>query len=163
MQNSMIKKIGFGILSCLILPTPAGLAQNQFPEPFAYPTRNQTPEQQQKDQAACSQWATQQTGVNPSRLSSATTAQSSQQGAVARGAARGALFGTVGGAIGGNAGQGAAIGAGVGALGGLFVRRDAELAAAQTQARVNAAEQQQLQTYFRAWTACMEGRGYTVN
>lgn len=106
----------------------------------------------------------QHTGVcRQSRLSSATTAQSSQQGAVARGAARGALFGTVGGAIGGNAGQGAAIGAGVGALGGLFVRRDAEVAAAQTQARVNAAEQQQLQTYFRAWTACMEGRGYTVN
>jgi hypothetical protein len=169
MQSPTIKRIGFGILGCLLLLTPAGLAQNQFPEPFAYPTRNQTPEQQQKDQAACSQWATQQTGVNPAQLSPATTAQASQQGAVAqgtvlRGAGRGAAVGTVGGAIGGNAGQGAAIGAGVGALGGLFVRRDAEIAAAaQAQTRVNAAEQQQLQTYFRAWTACMQGRGYTVN
>lgn len=161
-MNSTIKRIGCGVLSCLVLSTPAGLAQNQFPEPFAYPTRNQTPEQQQEDQAACSQWATQQTGVNPAQLSSATTAQSSQQGAVARGAGRGALFGTVGGAIsGGSVGQGAAIGAGVGALGGLFVARDAETAASQTGA--NAAEQQQLQTYFRAWTACMQGRGYTVN
>jgi hypothetical protein len=163
-MNSTIKRIGFGILGCLLLPTPAGLAQNQFPEPFAYPTRNQTPEQQQKDQTACSQWATQQTGVNPSQLSPATTTQSSQQGTVLRGAGRGAAVGTVGGAIGGNAGQGAAIGAGVGALGGLFVRRDAEIAAAaQAQTRANVAEQQQLQTYFRAWTACMQGRGYTVN
>lgn len=62
-MNSTIKRMGFGILSCLLLPTHAGLAQNQLPEPFAYPTQNQTPEQQQKDQRACSQWATQQTGV----------------------------------------------------------------------------------------------------
>lgn len=24
-------------------------------------------------------------------------------------------------------------------------------------------EQQRLQTYYRAWTACMQGRGYSVN
>lgn len=162
-MNPKIKRIGLGILSCLLLPTGAGFAQNQFPEPFAYPTRNQTPQQQQKDHAACSSWATQQTGVDPSRLSTATTAQSSQQGTVLRSAGRGALLGTVGGAIGGNVGQGAAIGAGVGALGGVFRKRDAEQQAQQAQARANEAEQQQLQTYYRAWTACMQGRGYSVN
>lgn len=198
-MNSQIKTISFGILSCLLLPTQAGLAQAQFPEPFAYPTQNQTPEQQQADQAACSAWATGQTGVDPYQLSFATVSQysqsqlsqpqpqpqpqpsqsqpsqSSQSGAIVRGAGRGAAVGTVSGAIAGDAGQGAAIGASVGALGGVFRRADASRAASRAAAQapdsvsapaptpVNTVEQQQLETYFRAWTACMQGRGYTVN
>ena len=139
------------------------LAQGQFPEPFAYPTNNQTQEQQQQDHFACYSWAKQQTGVDPSQISTATTTQSSQQGQVVRGAAKGSLLGVVGGAIGGNVGEGAAIGAGVGALAGIFRKREEQQQQAQAQTQASAAEQQQLQTYYRAWTACMQGRGYTVN
>jgi hypothetical protein len=63
-----------------------------------------------EDHLACSNWATQQTGFNPSQVSPTTVAQSSHQGGLVRGAARGSL----------------------------------------------------LQRYYTAWTACMRGRGYTV-
>ena len=161
-----IKKISLGLLTSVLLPTNfvlAQQAQQQFPEPFAYPTNNQTQEQQQQDHFACYSWAKQQTGVDPSQLSTATTTQSSQQGQVVKGAAKGSLLGVVGGAIGGNVGEGAAIGAGVGALAGLFRKREEQQQQAQAQSQANTAEQQGLQTYYRAWTACMQGRGYTVN
>jgi hypothetical protein len=161
--NPEIKKISLGLLTSFLLPTNLVLAQQQFPEPFAYPTKNQTQEQQQQDHFACYNWAKQQTGVDPSQISTATTTQSSQQGQVVRGAAKGSLLGVVGGAIGGNVGEGAAIGAGVGALAGLFRKREEQQQQTQVQTQANAAEQQQLQTYYRAWTACMQGRGYTVN
>ena len=35
---------------------------------FIYPAHGQTPAMQQQDQVQCSQWATQQTGFNPSTL-----------------------------------------------------------------------------------------------
>lgn len=153
------------VLLMLVLCSVDGvaLAQTQLPEPFAYPMKGQTPEQQQEDHFACYAWAKQQTGVDPTLLSPTTTAQSAQQGQVLRGAARGSLLGVVGGAIGGNVGEGAAIGAGVGALGGLFRRHDQQQQQQQAQAQANAAEQERLQTYYRAWTACMQGRGYSVN
>ena len=90
--NPKIKKISLGLLTSVLLPTNFVLAQQtqqQFPEPFAYPTKDQTQEQQQQDHFACYSWAKQQTGVDPSQLSTTTTSQSSQQGQVVRGAAKG--------------------------------------------------------------------------
>lgn len=158
-----IQRISLGLLSSILLPTNLVLAQQQFPEPYAYPTKGQTQEQQQQDHFACYSWAKQQTGVDPSQLSPDTTTQSSQQGQAIRGAAKGSLLGVVGGAIGGDVGEGAAIGAGVGALAGLFRKREEQQQQAQVQAQTNEAEQQKLQTYYSAWTACMQGRGYSVN
>ena len=43
-----IQRISLGLLSSILLPTNLVLAQQQFPEPFAYPTKGQTPEQQQQ-------------------------------------------------------------------------------------------------------------------
>lgn len=153
----------FFLMIALLSVEGIALAQAPLPEPFAYPTNNQTQEQQEADHFACYSWAKQQTGVDPSQLSPGTTAQSSQQGQVVRGAAKGSLLGVVGGAIGGDVGEGAAIGAGVGALAGLFRKGKDQQQQAQAQAQANTAEQQRLQTYYRAWTACMQGRGYTVN
>ncbi|MBE9176499.1 hypothetical protein IQ225_16420 [Synechocystis salina LEGE 06155] len=159
------QRISLGILSSFLLPANLVLAQapTPSPEPFAYPTKGQTEEQQQQDHFACYSWAEQQTGGDPAQLSPTTTAQSSQQGQVVRGAAKGSLLGVVGGAIGGDVGEGAEIGAGVGALAGLFRRREEKHQQAQVQTQTSEAEQQRLQTYYRAWTACMEGRGYSVN
>ncbi len=153
----------FHFFLMIVLFSVEGIAQAPFPEPFAYPTNNQTQEKQEADQFACYSWAKQQTGVDPSQLSPGTTAQSSQQGQVVQGAAKGSLLGVVGGAIAGDVGEGAAIGAGVGALAGLFRKREKQQQQAQSQAQANAAEQQRLQAYYRAWTACMQGRGYSVN
>lgn len=117
---------------------------------FVYPSRGQSPEQQQRDQAECNGWASQQAG-NPAAMAPPP----GPQGQMVKGAARGAAVGAVGGAIGGDAGKGAAIGAATGALVGGFKRRDQQQAAQQAQSQASAA-------YGRAYAACLEGRGYTV-
>ena len=120
--------------------------------PYVYPAKGQSPEQQQKDQYECHQWAVQQTGFDPSQ----PVEQSVPRHSAMRGAARGAALGAVGGAIGGDAGKGAAIGAAVGGLG--TVMRDRQANQAQQQAYENSSN-----GYDRAYGACLRGRGYTVN
>jgi Glycine zipper len=75
------------------------------------------------------------------------------------GAGGGALGGLAIGAIAGNAGKGAAIGAVVGTMAGGRQARQSQ--SAQNQQAV-AAQQQALNTYNRAFSACLEGRGYTI-
>ncbi len=129
---------------------------------FYYPTKGQTPQQQQADQGQCHVWATQQSGFDPARAQ-APTSGPEPRGGVLRGAGRGAVVGVVGGAIGGNVGKGAAIGAGVGALfGGMRQRRQRDQQQAQQQQQQAAYSQQQA-NYTRALGACMSGRGYSVN
>jgi hypothetical protein len=152
------------LFGSLVLAADLALAQSA--EPFAYPSKGQSMEQQQQDHYACYVWAKQQTGVDPSQpnqVSPQTAMQSAQQGQVLRGAARGSLMGVVGGAIGGDVGEGAAIGAGVGALAGIFHRREQQQQAMQAQTQASQQEHQQLQQYYQAWTACMEGKGYSVS
>jgi len=129
-----------------ILSGPA-LAQG-----YVYPGKGQSPEQQQKDQAECQSWAMQQPGANPMAV---PPPPSGPTGQGVRGAARGAAVGAVGGAIGGDAGKGAAAGAAAGALVGGVRRRNDRRAAEQAQAQTSA-------NFGQAYTACLEGRGYTV-
>jgi hypothetical protein len=76
-----------------------------------------------------------------------------------RGAARGAASGAAIGAIAGDAGKGAAIGAVGGTMvGGARARNNRQAAADSSQAQVQGA----MDTFNRAWSACMEGRGYSV-
>ena len=150
-------------------------------QPFIYPDKGQTPQQQESDRGQCYMWAVQQSGFDPANPQAATAPPPPQyygqpqapQGGMFRGAAGGAALGAVGGAIGGDAGKGAAIGAGVGALfGGMRRMRFEEEQQQQMQMR-----QQQQQSYMaqqqgamaqgrsnyeRAFGACMAGRGYTV-
>ncbi len=150
---------------------------------FIYPSKGQTKEQLGRDRYECHTWAAQQTGFDPSNPQSAQpSAQATtpppqpeqRRGGLLRGAGRGAAIGAVGGAIGGNAGKGAAIGAATGALFGGFRRRDQrrqeQYAQQQYQRRQQQMRQQQAQAsnqhrsaYDRAMTACLTGRGYTVN
>ncbi len=89
---------------------------------YIYPSRGQSPEQQNRDRYECHTWSVRQTGVDPTNpyMAGAPPAQEAPQGGLLRGAARGAAVGAVGGAIAGNAGKGAAIGAATGALFGGF-------------------------------------------
>jgi hypothetical protein len=130
----------------------------------AYPKNGQSEKQQTKDKAECSQWATQQTGVDPEQmLKQQQQPQANQPTTGAgRGAAKGAAAGAVGGAIAGNAGTGAAVGAGVGATGGAVRRRKQEKQAQEQQQAGQAQTQQQLTTYDNAKKTCLEGKGYSV-
>jgi hypothetical protein len=104
----------------------------------------------------------------------AVEAAPEQRGGRARGAARGAAKGAVIGGIAGDAGKGAAIGATAGTVRGGRQQRQAnaaakDQAAADAGAQVNqkyqnqkAAHNQQMGNFKRAFSACMEAKGYSV-
>jgi hypothetical protein len=150
----------------------SGLSQAAWAQDvFVFPAQGQSNQQMQQDQAACQVWATQQTGFNPNQASSTMPppppSTGGPFGGVVRGGATGAAMGAVGGAITGNAGRGAAAGAATGALLGGITRadqnrRDAEATRqwAQQQAAAQSAERDR---FNRAFRACLEGKGYSVN
>ena len=130
---------------------------------FVYPAKGQSPQQQKSDEAACYQWAVQQTGFDPAKpqpqqqaAKPPTTATGTTPGAGARGAARGAIVGEI---VSDDAGAGAAAGA-VAARG--QSRRQNTAAAQQAQQQQQTATQQQQASFAKARAACLEGRGYSV-
>lgn len=157
----MIKKhlISFLVSGAFLYGITASI---QAAEPFIYPSKGQTAQQQEKDKYDCYVWAKGQAGydpMNPPQVSSGSTAG---QPRAIRGAARGAAAGAAIGAIAGDAGKGAAIGAATGGIG-----RAARNANASQQQQAQAQQQQasiaQLSDgYSRAYSACLEGRGYQV-
>lgn len=137
--------------------------------PFVYPSRGQSPKQEQTDKGQCYTWAVQQTGFDPANPPTPTSPPPQAgppEGGLFRGAAGGAALGAIGGAIGGNAGEGAAMGAAVGGLfGGMRRRRwmeQAEFQQASYQQQLQNALSQGRADYNRAFKACMSGRGYTL-
>ncbi|MBB5425889.1 hypothetical protein QF000_002575 [Paraburkholderia atlantica] len=137
-----------------------GIAQSR---PIAYPARGQSPQQQQQDEGACYGWAKSNTGIDPTQVANAPPPPSGPAvggGERVQGAARGAAGGAIIGAIAGDAGKGAAIGAATGTMvGGSRARQNRRAAAANSQAQTQGA----MDTFNRAFAACMSGRGYTVN
>jgi hypothetical protein len=131
--------------------------------PIIYPSGGQSLDQQAGDEAACRNWAQQQTGMYPGQAAPGYYGSSSQQGApVLGGAARGAAIGAVGGAIAGDAGKGAGMGAAMGATAGLFRKNQQRRQEAQANDQAMAAYQADMGRYNQAFAACMQGRGYTV-
>lgn len=132
-------------------------------KPVIYPAKGQTASKQQKDEGECHVWAKGNTGVDPAALAgtpvAAPTGPAVGGGERTRGALRGAVGGAAIGAIAGDAGKGAGIGAVAGTMAGGRQARQNQ--AAQGQQAQNA-HTQQLDSYYRAFGACLEGRGYTV-
>jgi len=157
----MIKQIDnpFLIICAALFFSPTALAQ----QPIIYPAKGQSAEQQKKDEGECHVWAKESTGIDPAAVAMNAPAQETGPavggGERVRGAAGGAAGGAAIGAVAGNAGKGAAIGAVVGTLGGgAQARRNQEARNQQAQAQ----QQDKIKTYYRAVSACMEGRGYTI-
>jgi hypothetical protein len=129
---------------------------------YVFPAAGQNASTQSQDEAQCYSWAVQNTGIDPSQV-----AQQSQQAAAAppppsgaapgsgaRGAARGAA---------GDAGKGAAIGAATGAVAGRSrSRRAQDQAQAQQAQSVQSGGAAQMDTFKKAFSACLEGKKYTV-
>jgi hypothetical protein len=151
-------------------------------QPYIYPARGQSPQQEESDKGQCYGWAVQQSGFDPANPQVAMPPPppsyypqpQAPQGGLFRGAFGGAALGAVGGAIGGDAGKGAAIGAGVGGLFGMMRRhrymeeeQQMQQARMQQQQGYMSQEQNALArgrgNYNRAFSACMTARGYTVN
>ncbi|MBL8710242.1 MAG: hypothetical protein JNL25_13690 [Rhodospirillaceae bacterium] len=144
------------------LAATCGVAEAQS-APIIYPSSGQSLEQQGADEAACRNWATQQTGLYPYQSPPEYYGgNTGPTGNIVRGAAGGAMLGAVGGAIGGDAGQGAAIGAGVGATAGLLKNGRERRQRAQANDQAMAEYQADMGRYHQAFAACMQGRGYVV-
>jgi len=143
-------------------------------EPIIYPSQGQSQEQLEQDRFQCYGWAKDQSGFDPMAPPTTATAPpqpGEKKGGTVEGAVGGAaLGGIIGGIAGGSwsgAGRGALAG---GAAGGILgtVRRDKQLEQEQRQRKQweqqeGARYTQARSTYNRAFSACMEGRGYTVN
>lgn len=155
---------------------------------FVFGKNGQSPDQQLKDESDCYGSAKQYTGIDPKAPPAAgKTAEQKQaeqkaaadnastpSGGRAKGAARGAAGGAAVGAIAGDAGKGAAAGAVAGTMRGGAKQREASAAAKKDAAAKTAAQQKAdddrlkmahaegLDSFQRAFGACMEARNYSV-
>ncbi|MDW7690697.1 glycine zipper domain-containing protein [Flammeovirgaceae bacterium SG7u.111] len=132
---------------------------------FIFPTKNQDAATQDADELACYKWAMEQTGVdpiNPPQIQAEQVDRSADGSAIV-GSARGAAAGAAIGAIAGDTGKGAAIGAVAGAMRGRRAKAygDAKQQQQNTQAAA-ATEKELMDNFKKAYSACMEGKGYTV-
>lgn len=170
---------GLALAACVTPPPRTVVVPAPPPPPpqkiFVYPRNGQTPEQTDRDRYECHVWAVQQTGVDPSRPDAPPYERVVVQPANPPGS--GTAVGAIGGAILGsilagprNAGAGLVLGAATGAIVGSAADANAQAQARQEQAQINQQTQQQIaaeraraDSYRRALTACLQGRGYTVN
>ncbi|QHE93023.1 hypothetical protein [Pandoraea fibrosis] len=148
-------------MKLVILALGLTLAVPAFAQkPSVYPAHGQSMERQMNDDGACYGWARQNTGIDPTMLAMQTVPPPVPVGGRAVGAARGAAAGAVVGELGhNNVGHAAAVGATVGAVAGGARQRGRYVAEAEM---AQGAKMSQIDTYWRAYGACMEGRGYTV-
>lgn len=155
---------------------------------FVFGKNGQSADQQLKDESECYGSAKQMTGIDPNApVPAGPTAEQQQaaaqaaaanapkvKGARVAGAARGAAGGAAIGAIAGDTGKGAAIGATAGTMRGGMKQRQANAASKQqaaakataaqkeAAAQAKAAHGEGLDTFQRAFEACMDARGYSV-
>ncbi|MGB5385222.1 MAG: glycine zipper domain-containing protein [Eudoraea sp.] len=133
---------------------------------YVFPAKDQSAAQQADDESYCYKWGVQQSGIDPLNPPSvqAQQVETGPDGSAIRGGARGALAGVAIGAIAGDAGKGAAIGAVAGGLGG---RRASRVGRSQQQQANNQAagqaEADMMNSFKKAYSACLQGKGYTVN
>lgn len=121
------------------------------------PLKGQTPEQVAADEQQCAAQAASQTGYNPATQAAAPTPRVGQRAA---GAVRGAAAGKVVSNVTKNSSTDDAMegGAKLGAMAGGANQRRTNRGQRQQQA----AEQQNASAYNSSLSACLQGRGYTV-
>ena len=155
-----MQRVMQSLLAALLLALALGAAAQK---PIAYPAKGQSAQKQHKDDSECAAWAKQSTGIDPARAAATPPPETGPAvggGERVQGAARGALGGAAIGAIAGDTGKGAGIGAVVGTVRGGRQARQNQAARNQ---QAQAGSQEALSTYYRAYGACMSGRGYTLS
>jgi hypothetical protein len=160
--------------ACVVQPPAPRTVAVPVPPPqkiFVYPNNGQSPEQTDRDRYECHEWAVHETGVDPTRDANPYERVVVQPPASPPGSntAAGAIAGGILGAILGGpreAGAGLVFGAATGAIVGSAADANAQAQAQRmTQEQAMQAQAQgeaRLDTYRRAFGACMTGRGYTV-
>jgi len=151
-----------------VMPDTAKMTYNQISQQmnlYVYPSGGQTQQQQKVDEFECYKWAVEQSGIDPLNLPKmeAPPVQTGPTGGAVKGAAKGAVAGAAIGAITGDAGTGAAVGATAGAMAGRRAGKKAQAQQnQQAQASAAASEQAMKDSFAKAFTVCIEGKGYTI-
>ena len=150
------------------LPDTSKMAYNAISQQmklYVYPTKGQSKQKQKEEEFECYKWAVEQSGIDPLNLPKVEAAppQSGPTGAGVVGAAKGAAAGAAIGSISGDMGKGAAYGAMAGAVVGRRQGKQAQAGANQQAQQKTAAEEQAMKDSFsKAFTVCIEGKGYTI-
>jgi hypothetical protein len=157
-----MQKVMIGAWIAVLLAADPGAVSAQ--DVYVYPAKNQTDEQMARDKEECHDWAVKQTGVDPEKLASeaVTSPPKGESSSGAGSGLGGAGLGAARGAMSGDAAGGAIRGVGIGRLvRAARARREME---EQHQASPQDYQQRktQLQSYDRAFGACLTGRGYSV-
>ena len=146
---------------------------------YVFPAEGQAPDQQNKDEAECYNWAVGNTGTDPFDLQKQAQQQQQQQqqaeqqakqtgqGAGARGAVGGAAAGAlVGEIVSDDAGKGAAYGAAAGLIAGRRRGRQAQQQATESVQKQGEQQQQataqQMENFKKAFAVCLEAKDYMV-
>jgi uncharacterized protein YcfJ len=163
----IMKNVRSLLVIFLLFAWPATLLHAQ--DPIVYPAKGQSEKKMEQDKFTCYDWAKKQTGFDPMKVPTTTTPppeKKATQGGAVKGAAAGALIGVAAGAAGGDAGKGAAVGAAAGGTAGALKQRSTNKKSEQEQAqweqKESAAYANKRSEYNRAYSACLEGKGYTV-
>ena len=141
-------------------------------DPIVYPAQGQSQDQMERDRFECYTWARDQTGFDPMKTPTATSAPPAKEKKVWGAGKTGVAGGAAGAAVGGIASgrKGAVRGGLIGAAGGALIGgvRSSNQRKREEQNRQQW-EQEQVNNYARArneynraFGACMEGRGYSV-
>ncbi len=149
---------------CRFMATLCGIcmaATSMADELMIFPNADQSSEQQETDKFTCYNWAKGESDFDPMAPPTATEAPP-QEGARKGGVGRGLVRGAAVGAIAGDAGKGAAAGALIGGM-----RRHDQKRKEEQQRQQWEQEQQRIygenrNRYNRAYSACLEGKNYTV-
>jgi outer membrane lipoprotein SlyB len=161
-----MKQMAATFISILIIFFFIGVTLAQ--DPIVFPAKGQSQDQMEKDKFSCYQWARDETGFDPMQTSTASTPPPQQQ-AGRGGALKGAAVGAGAGALikkSGSRSKGAGTGALVGGV--LGGARQSQQNRQDQQARQQWEQQQaneyahKRNAYNRAFSACMESKGYTM-
>ena len=133
---------------------------------YVFPNKNQTTETQNKDESDCYKWAMDQTNYDPMNptVVTANVVDSSPDGEAIIGAAKGAAAGAAIGSISGNMGDGAAYGAIAGGIRGRRTKKSQDQHQQQANnAAASANTTEMAGDYRKAFSTCLQAKGYTVN
>lgn len=141
---------------------------------FVFPQEGQSSEEQSKDQATCYSWAVDQSGNDPFELNKQlknqqTSGSKAQQqanqsvrGAGAKGAARGAALGVLIEDDHEGAEKGAVAGALLARRKAKREKRNTKKAAQKATENQTAATEQQIESFRKAFSVCLEAKDYLV-
>jgi len=183
MKRTLILAAVFCLTTVSLLPAqvdePSGKTLAATMDVYVFPGQGQEASQQSKDEGECYNWAVQNTGTDPFKLSKqseeqAQQAQQAQQqaaqvgkGAGAGGAVKGAAAGALIGEIANDdAGKGAAYGAAAGVIAGRRrgrrAQQEAQQQVEQQSQQAQAATAGQLENFKKAFSVCLEAKDYMV-